>query len=155
MILFYLQKKACNISESISKKCPVKCQKLSKFRVLIKFHKLPKFGTRPIVNCINSATSRIAELIDFLLQPLVKQTNTYIKDTQYLINDLNKLKIDKNYNIFTADVSDLYMEIELSRLLEVISFLMKDKLEDNRFIDIIAFHALLSLLLNNNYIFHK
>ena len=128
---------------------------MSKFRVLIKVHKLPKFGTRPIVNCINSATSRIAELIDFLLQPLVKQTNTYIKDTQYLINDLNKLKIDKKYNIFTADVSDLYMNIELARLLDVITFLMKDKLEDNRFIDIIAFHALLSLLLNNNFIFHN
>ena len=50
--------------------------------MLPKIHKkkVPVSG-RPIVSSCNSPTEKISMLLDIILQPLVLQTKSYIKDT--------------------------------------------------------------------------
>lgn len=40
---------------------------------------------RPIVNGINSVGARIGEYIDWFLQPLVRKTKSYLRDTKHLL----------------------------------------------------------------------
>ncbi len=59
--------------------------KLGSFRLLAKLHK-PSFSWRPIVNCRNHPTSKISNLMENLLKPLVQLTGTVLKDSQNLIH---------------------------------------------------------------------
>ena len=95
---------------------------LGKFRILTKLHK-KNFGTRPIVNCKNHPTMFIAGFIHKLIEPYVKMSNSFLKDSQYLINILENIKIEEELDRITSD-----------------------------FITIKGFNALLNLVLQNNYI---
>ncbi len=133
-----------------NKALPPKESKLGKFRILPKLHK-SKFGTRPIVNCIDHPTSNLAKIIDFILQPFVRNTPSFIQDSQYLINELNKLTIESpNYNIYAYDIVNLYMNIILNHVLTVICEFMSDKLNTTH-IKITGFHHILKLILFHNY----
>ena len=61
--------------------------KLGSFRLLAKLHK-PKFSWRPIVNCKNHPNSKLCLILDLLLKPIVMKTETYIKDSQNLIQKI-------------------------------------------------------------------
>ena len=63
--------------------------------------------TRPIVNNINYLTEHLSEIIDILLQPLVKQLPSYIKDTQHFIHRLPSV-VCKDSILCSFDVISLY-----------------------------------------------
>lgn len=64
------------ISKKIFEKLLVSNPKLGKFRILFKLHKT-KFGLRPIINCKSHPTASISLLIDLILQPFVKNSDSY------------------------------------------------------------------------------
>ena len=139
------------ISKSIFNKCFVPKPRLGKFRILMKLHKPPKLSTRPIVNCINHPTSKIAYIIDYILQPYVKNTESYLKDSQHLLNDFKDLIINQVYDMYTLDFENLYMNLILNHMSTVISEYMSDKFETND-LKIGGFNGLLKLVLFHNYI---
>lgn len=55
--------------------------------------KVHKNGTdpppRPIVNGIDSLTSRLGEYIDFFLQPVVQSMKAYLRDTKHILQILD------------------------------------------------------------------
>ena len=123
---------------------------LGKFRILTKLHK-KNFGTRPIVNCKNHPTMFIAGFIHKLIEPYVKNSNSFLKDSQYLINILENVKIKEELDIHTLDIENLYMNMVLDDVLFKITDFMKDKIVSDC-ITIKGFNSLLNLILQNNYI---
>ena len=63
---------------------------------------------RPIVNGIDSVSSRLGQYIDSFLQPLVVNTKAFLKDTKHIIQILETLTISSTCLLITADVSSLY-----------------------------------------------
>ncbi len=139
-----------NISKRLSKSLILSKYKLGSFNILPKIHK-PKFGTRPVINCINHPTSHISQFIDYILQPHVKLSKSYIKDSQNLIQKLETLKLpdNKDIKLSSLDFESLYSNIDLDDALFIIDDFMKDKIS-NPHLTIIGFHSLLKLLFENN-----
>ncbi len=66
--------------------CPKNCCKLGKFKILAKLHK-SKFGIRPIINSIGHPTECLSKFVDQFLQPFIKNSESYIKDSQYVLQN--------------------------------------------------------------------
>lgn len=81
---------------------------------------------RPIINGIQSINARLGEFVDTFLQPLVPNTNAYLRDTKHLIQILGNiaLKPDEKYLIATADVASLYTVIDHSDAIEASKWAM-------------------------------
>ena len=52
------------------------------FFLTISLHK-KKFGIRPIINNKNHVTSQLCKLIDLIVQPILRNTDTYLQDSQH------------------------------------------------------------------------
>lgn len=63
---------------------------------------------RPIANGIDSVSSRLGQYIDFLLQPIVSKTRSFLKDTKHSIQILEALSFSSPCFLITADVSSFY-----------------------------------------------
>ena len=74
------------------------CQ-LGSFRILTKLHK-EEFSLRPIVNCRNHPTSNISMLVDIILKNFVKNSESFILDSQNLIQKLYRSFLPSDYKIF-------------------------------------------------------
>jgi hypothetical protein len=122
--------------------------KLGSFRILPKLHK-NKFGIRPIINCKDHPTSNLAFLMDVILQPFVKNSESYIQDSQNLIQKIGNQKFPIGSRLFSCDFESLYINIDHVDAHFVICFFMKDKL-NSKHINIQAFSKILELILNHN-----
>ena len=122
--------------------------KLGSFRLLAKLHK-PKFSWRPIINCKNHPNSNICNLIDQLLRPIVTKTETYIKDSQNLIQKTKDLVFDKEPYIYSLDIVSLYTNIIPNNAIDKITHFMRRFL-DCFDIDIIGLNKLLKIMFNTN-----
>ncbi|KAJ1198333.1 hypothetical protein NDU88_002175 [Pleurodeles waltl] len=104
--------------------------KVPYFYILTKVHKgkIPPPG-RPIVSGIGSVLEPLSQFCDFLLQPLVKQFLTYLKDTTDILVLLETMPFDKTTELLiTLDVESLYTNIPQEATLDVIC----DQLERTR-----------------------
>ncbi|XP_064633637.1 uncharacterized protein LOC135491594 [Lineus longissimus] len=80
------------------------------FYLLPKIHKgiTPPPG-RPIMSANGCPTERISQLADHFLQPLVKMTKSYIKDTTHFLQLINSLgPLPPDALLVTLDVTSLY-----------------------------------------------
>lgn len=74
---------------------------------------------RPIVNSIDSLTSRMGQYIDTFLQPAVQKTEAYLRDTKQMLQIIENFQGgDKSWVMATADVSSLYTVIPHHRACE-------------------------------------
>ena len=80
--------------------------------LLPKIHKSGNPG-RPVVSSIDCHTSKISEYVDYHLQPLVQNTESYVKDTNDFLQKLESstTDIDNNTFLVTMDVKSLYTNI--------------------------------------------
>jgi len=74
---------------------------------LKKIHKTP-MGIRPIVLSVNSATENLAQFLDYYLQPIMKNLQSYLKDTNQLLKELSDIRIQPSDWLVTVDVKSLY-----------------------------------------------
>jgi hypothetical protein len=140
-----------NISKYLHKKFYINYNcKLGTFKILPKIHK-NKFGTRPIINCIDHPTSRICLFVDLVLQQYINSCKIILKDSQQLIQQLEELSFnnDKLF-LYSCDFESLYTNIKGSdAIYKICSFLNNSNLFNNQFFDIIAFKTFLELIFNN------
>jgi len=73
---------------------------------------------RPIVSDVNSETYRVSEFIDHFLNPLAVKHFSYIKNSFEFVKKIKNTKIEKNYLLVTGDVSSLYTNMNIDRMLE-------------------------------------
>ncbi|XDV42480.1 hypothetical protein PO909_011135 [Leuciscus waleckii] len=67
---------------------------------------------RPIVSDCGSESHRIAEFIDFYLNPLATRHSSYIRDTNDFLDKVNNLRVPPGAILFSLDVESLYTNIE-------------------------------------------
>lgn len=138
-----------HIHNSLYTKLLAKNCKLGSFRILAKLHK-DTFGVRPIINNKNHPTAKLCQLIDLILQPLVQNTETYIKDSQNLIQKLDNLNFPhENIFLYSMDFESLYTNIDKNVAIDIITDYVKQFLDLN-LIDAYAFNEILKLIFENN-----
>ena len=123
--------------------------RLGSFRILPKLHK-SKYGNRPIINYKEHITSSFCYLIDFVLRPLVKNTESFILDSQNLIQKLENIEIPDGCILATGDFDSLYSNIVHEDCIFMICDFLKDKL-DTKYMNIRAFNSFLKIVLKNNF----
>ena len=76
-----------------------------------KIHKVGNPGGL-VVSSVNCHTTNISKYVDYHLQPLAKEIPSYVKDTQYFLKKLEKVKdIPHESLLVTLDVKSLYTNI--------------------------------------------
>ena len=90
--------------------------KIARFYLTIKVHKQPIIG-RPIVASIGSFTYYISSYLDKVLQPVMKQQGSYLRNTNDLIIDIETNPLFKSMTVenimYTADIKDMYPSINI------------------------------------------
>ena len=77
-------------------------------------------------------------------------SESYIKDSQNLIQKIKDLKIPEEYIIATADFISLYSNINHEDCLFILTDFFRDKLNTEH-LKIEGFHCILKIVLNNNF----
>ena len=103
---------------------------------------------RPIINCKNSETHKIAIFIDHFLQPIVKASNSYIRDSFNFIAKISNLNINNNSFLVSVDIVSLYTNIPIDGALEAVKIIFSRFPSLGRPDSVIL--KLLHLILNNN-----
>lgn len=131
--------------------------KLGSFRILLKIHK-SKFGLRPIINCKNNITSKLCLLMELILKPIVVNTETYLQDSQHLIQLCESINNDKNIDLskdtylYSCDFESLYSNIDLDLALKLIlETLIEQNIIDNFKLTIISIKTILELIFTQNF----
>jgi hypothetical protein len=75
---------------------------------------------RPIVSDCSSESYNISEYIDSFISPLACQHPAYIKDTYDFVNKVRDKPVQDNVFIVTGDVTSLYTNMNLDRIISVI-----------------------------------
>jgi hypothetical protein len=143
-----------HISKKVFSKLINKNNKLGVFRLLAKLHK-DKLGFRPIINCVNHPTMFLCLLIDLILQEFVKETSSFILDSQNLIQKSHNKYFPKNTTLYTCDFESLYSNIDLSQALTILTEFINKNFKSND-ISTIGFHEILKMIFQNNvFTFNK
>lgn len=97
------------------------------FYLLPKIHKpvdsWPQTGMpegRPIVSDCSSESNRVSEYIDRFLTPLSNKHSSYVKNTYDFLEKVRDTSVNRNCLLVTGDVSALYTNMNLDRVLEVV-----------------------------------
>ena len=98
------------------------------FYLLPKIHKKPESWPqpgrmpegRPIVSDCGSESYNISEYIDSFIKPLSTLHPAYLKDTYDFIDKIRGKKVDNNHLLVTGDVSSLYTNMNLDRIIRVV-----------------------------------
>jgi len=80
------------------------------FYTLTKTHKV-NLSSRPIISGCDSPAERISAFVDTLLQPIMKEQQSYIKDTTQFINLIEGTRVPQNAILVSMDVTTLYTNI--------------------------------------------
>ena len=75
-----------------------------------KIHKPNPVG-RPIISGFDSPKERISSFVDYLLQPIEKVQESYLKDTTGFLNFIENKKVAKDTMLVSMDVTSLYTNI--------------------------------------------
>ena len=95
---------------------------LSRKILLPKIHKgLSNVPGRPVISNSGTSSEKVSEFLDHQLQPLMKQGNSYIKDTNDFLEKLRAIgEIPKGAILVTADVVGFYPSIPHDEGLKVL-----------------------------------
>ena len=128
-------------------------EKFGKFYGLPKIHKkgfpINKPALRPIVSIKNSILEKVSGYLHEKLWPIAKKTYSFIKDSRDLSIILKNTHTNPKTNIYTIDITDLYNNINLITLYNVIQNYVK-KRKDSKFL-----LETLKIILDNNYFTYK
>ena len=129
--------------------------RLGRFYLLPKIHKrLHAVPGRPVISNCSYATEKIAEFLDFHLQPLSQQVKSYLKDTSDFLRKVKSLPpLPENSLLVTMDVVALYPNIPHEGGLKAIENALNRRID--RPISTDSLMELAELALKNNYFEHN
>jgi len=86
---------------------------------LLKLHK-PNIPIRPVINNRNVPTYKTAKRLNIVLNNHPQFDNQYTTiNSNTLINDLIKLKINNKHRLLTLDIKDLYVNIPIKETIDI------------------------------------
>ena len=99
-----------------------KATNLGKLYLLPKIHKgLCKVPGRPVISNCGTPTEKVSEFLDHHLQPIMKQGESYIRDTGDFLAKLKTAgEVPNRAILVTADVVGLYHSIPYSEDLDIL-----------------------------------
>ena len=104
-------KKEKLLKEKIADGLKVSNPKNPKFYMQPKIHKKDNPG-RPVVSSVNCHTSSISKYVDYLLQAIVKNIPSYVRETKDFLTKLNDVRrIPKESLLVTLDLKSLCTNI--------------------------------------------
>lgn len=107
--------------------------KLPTFYVLPKVHKLLDDPPEcPITSAVGSLTEKISEYVDRILQPLVGNQFSYVKDMSHLLTLLHNLTLPEGALLVTLDIETLYFSIPHDKGLQTIKKILDSRPLDKR-----------------------
>ena len=122
--------------------------KLGNFKLMAKVHK-KEFGWRPIINSIDHPTSKICFLLDKIFQPFVLKTDSYIKDSQNLIQICQKVKFKNPPYIYSLDFSSLYSNIDPVHAVPTLTDFLSSRI-NSKHMNITAINTFLKIIFDHN-----
>jgi len=159
LINYLYLKKFINLREKrfllVDKNFKTRC-----FYLLPKIHKnvwtVPNFQPkgRPIISCLNSESHQIGIFIDFFLQPLVCNSNSYVRDTYHFISKLQNLSVSNKSILVTADITSLYTNIPVNDAIDAIKILF-NRYPDSSRPDAVIVKLISIILFNNDFTFNN
>lgn len=108
---------------------------------------------RPIVSDVNSETYRVSELIDHFLNPLAVKHFSYIKNSFEFVKKIKNIAVENNWLLVTGDVSSLYTNMNIERMLDCTKKAFKNNPDKNR-PDNQLIQLLEISLKNNDFVFN-
>ena len=129
--------------------------RLGRFYLLPKIHKrLHAVPGRPVISNCSYATEKIAEFLDFHLQPLSQQVKSYLKDTSDFLRKVKSLPpLPENALLVAMDVVALYPNIPHEGGLKAVENALNQRID--RPISTDSLMELAELALKNNYFEHN
>ena len=134
--------------------------------VLVKTHKKPPdwfdqhvplndLKVRPIISCSGSPTERLAWLVTEILSPLLNFIPCHLKSLHQHLEDLRSIPADQlaGNKFFSADVSSLYTNINITRCIENLLELAEEHIDelDLMGLTLTDVHMILEHILSNSY----
>ena len=89
-----------------------------------------------------------------ILRPFVIECESYLKDSQHLLQETLELFIPEDYDLISGDFDSLYNNIVLEEALDLICEFIKDKFVSIH-INIFAFREILKIVFNFNIFKYK
>jgi len=108
-----------NLENKLKKKLIPSCETIPRIYGLPKIHK-EGVPLRPIVNTIGSPTYELAKYVAKILKPLVRNTNSFIKDSHDFVNLIKNERIQRDDILVSFDVVSLFTNIPLYEAIQVI-----------------------------------
>ena len=68
---------------------------------------------RPIVSTIGSATYGIARFINEVLSQYIRNSETYIENTKYFLEEIKDIEIGEDEVMVSFDVKSLFTNVQL------------------------------------------
>lgn len=103
---------------------------------------------RPIVSDCSSESNRVSEYIDSFIAPLACKHSSYLKDTYDFVTRIKDKHVEKDCFLVTGDVTSLYTNMNLDRIITVVRQAFADNPDRSRPSEGII--ELLDLTLRNN-----
>ena len=120
---------------------------MPKFYVLPKVHKSP-WASRPIIPSHSWITSRVAEVVDYCLQPYLTRFPTILNSTQEFISKLRQLSLPENCWLVTGDVTAMYTNIPSPEAIDVVGSILDRESQRVRKSDLLE---MIRFVLENNW----
>lgn len=92
----------------------------SKIYCQVKIHKTG-FPLRPIVSCIDSATYNLSKMYANILKNVVGTSNRNIKNSNELVQKLQKVRFPSNYKIISLDVVSLFSNVPKELIISAVN----------------------------------
>ena len=128
---------------------PKNTNNLGTFRLLFKIHK-DKFGLRQIISYKNHLTSYLCILIESILKPFIREFDTFILDSQNLMQKVMHLEFPSNSILLSADITSLYTSIDHEDCLYRCTEFLREKSFFSEHLSISGFNKILKLVLKFN-----
>jgi len=99
---------------------------LPRFYIIPKVYKSP-WASRPIVSSHSLITSRVAEVVDYALQPFIPLFPSILSSSKEVIEIIHKVDSFADCWIITGDVKAMYTDIDPFKAIDALRILIKQE----------------------------
>ncbi|XP_030751614.1 uncharacterized protein LOC115879108 [Sitophilus oryzae] len=82
---------------------------------------------RPITSSRDSATSNLSRFLLQIVQPLVEETSSFVKNSKHFVDILKKVELGPSDKFVSFEVDNLYTNVSLEESLDIVEARLRDE----------------------------